>query len=515
MNKKRWIAALLALCCTFSMVPAMAADTEENIDPMAKPRSEWTESDDYTADNDTFQSNMRVRGDEVISRSWWTSPYPIYSNKSSGGSDWLTRSYQLPEGYNVYHGIDVSKWNNSIDWNKAKAAGTDFAIIRAGYRSVSSSGGLYKDPKFDTYMKGAEKAGVPVGVYIFSQAVNQQEAVEEANYVLKLIQGYDVQLEIVMDYEFYDGGRLNEARDAGKLTKRVATDNVLAFCNTIRNAGYQPMVYASKSFFESVLYPDEISDVCTGWLAHYLNNENYTYSSYKGDYDYWQYSSQGSVNGVGSEYVDVNFCIREGKLTDVYNSEKYNRPFTDVVSSDWFYDAVTYAYNNKLMNGMGDGSFMPEKTLTRAEAIQVLYNYECAEKGVPTAAADAGFTDNVPDWAKTAVNWGYAAGIVKGVSTEGMEFGANTEVSRQDFMTMLYRYLNNGAEPEQKDVLTDKFTDSSNVAAYAANAFNWAVNNGIINGMGDGTLCPQNSTKRSETAKILSTYVQHLKAANN
>lgn len=199
--------------------------------------------------------------------------------------------------YKKYQGIDVSKWNKKIDWTKVKAAGISFAFVRVGYRGYSG-GGLGGDEYAASNMKNAAAAGVKVGAYIFSQAITEKEAIEEANYALSKVKGYNITMPIVFDFEYYSGGRLEKA----KLTKQQRTNICLAFCNRIKAAGYTPCVYANKSMLNDDMYASQVSAKYPIWLAHYTSKTNYT-----GTYTYWQYSSEGSVNGISGD-VDMNYA---------------------------------------------------------------------------------------------------------------------------------------------------------------------------------------------------------------
>ena len=189
-------------------------------------------------------------------------------------------------------GIDVSKYQGNIDWGAVAASGINFAIIRVGYRG-SSSGALVQDPYFKKNISGATKAGIKVGLYFFTQAVNEAEAVEEASMAMSLASGYKVTYPIFIDTERASDGRANG------LSKSARTAVVKAFCQTIRNGGYKAGVYASKSWYANQLNASALNGYCI-WVAQY--NSSCTYS---GKYDMWQYSSKGSVSGIKGN-VDMN-----------------------------------------------------------------------------------------------------------------------------------------------------------------------------------------------------------------
>ena len=189
-------------------------------------------------------------------------------------------------------GIDVSKYQGNIDWGAVAASGINFAIIRVGYRG-SSSGALVQDPYFKKNISGATKAGIKVGLYFFTQAVNEAEAVEEASMAMSLASGYKVTYPIFIDTESASGGRANG------LSKSARTAVVKAFCQTVRNGGYKAGVYASKSWYANQLNASALNGYCI-WVAQY--NSSCTYS---GKYDMWQYFSKGSVSGIKGN-VDMN-----------------------------------------------------------------------------------------------------------------------------------------------------------------------------------------------------------------
>ncbi|WP_051544827.1 glycoside hydrolase family 25 protein [Butyrivibrio sp. MC2021] len=189
-------------------------------------------------------------------------------------------------------GIDVSKHNGNIDWGAVKASGIDFAIIRCGYRG-SSSGALIVDPMYTANINGAKSAGLNVGVYFFSQAVNEAEAVEEASMVLDLISPYSLQYPVYIDVE-----KSNGRGDAISADERTAVTR--AFLSTIQNAGYSCGVYSNKIWFENRINTGSLLDFHI-WLAQYVDIPTYTATRY----DMWQYTSKGQVTGIGGN-VDMN-----------------------------------------------------------------------------------------------------------------------------------------------------------------------------------------------------------------
>ena len=190
-------------------------------------------------------------------------------------------------------GIDVSKWNGEIDWDKVKDAGVEFAIVRAGYRG-SVSGSLVQDPYFETNMRGAVAAEVPTGVYFFTQAVNEVEAVEEASMVLELIRKYKVDYPIFIDTEGAGGDGRADGLDVE--TRTLVCE---AFCRTIENAGYTAGVYGSRNWYNNRLETKRLDNYFI-WLAEYRS-----VPLYKGYYQMWQYTSKGKIDGIDGD-VDMN-----------------------------------------------------------------------------------------------------------------------------------------------------------------------------------------------------------------
>ncbi len=255
---------------------------DKNIKEFYRKKSKVTGEYKYTGwqeiDGATYFFNKdgnKVTGEQVIQGAKYNFNSDGSLNKGSGNL-----------------GIDVSKWNGSIDWNAVKNSGVSYVIIRCGYRG-STTGAMIEDPTFRTNIQGATKAGLKVGVYFFTQAVNEVEAVEEASMVLGLIKGYNISYPVFLDVES-SGGR------ADGINSGTRTAVCKAFCQTIQNSGYKAGIYANKTWFNS--YMDTTS--LTGykiWLAQYAASPSYTRTRY----DMWQYSSKGSVSGISGN-VDMN-----------------------------------------------------------------------------------------------------------------------------------------------------------------------------------------------------------------
>ena len=195
-------------------------------------------------------------------------------------------------------GIDVSFYNKGINWEAVKAQGIDFAILRAGGRGWES-GLIYDDEVFVRNLIAARKVGIDVGVYIYSTAINKAEAIEEAQYVLELLNGTKLEYPIFIDVE--QSGDYPKGR-SDTLSKAERAETIHAFCSTVRSAGYEAGIYSSAYFFIESMYQPSVSEYYV-WIANYTRNNRLP--SYSGNYDMWQFTDSGYVNGVRGK-LDMN-----------------------------------------------------------------------------------------------------------------------------------------------------------------------------------------------------------------
>ena len=219
---------------------------------------------------------------------------PVTGDQIIQGVKYSFREDGSLDGGNVM-GIDISKHNGTVDWNAVKNAGVEFVILRCGYRG-SASGVLVEDEKFRTNIKGATAAGLKVGIYFFSQAVNEMEAVEEASLTLSLIKGHKISYPVYIDVEAANGR-------ADGLSAAERTKVVRAFCETIRDSGYTAGVYSNKNWFAEKMDTGAFGNYRI-WLAQYTESPTYT-----GRYEMWQYSSRGTIPGIKGD-VDLNICYQ-------------------------------------------------------------------------------------------------------------------------------------------------------------------------------------------------------------
>ena len=194
-------------------------------------------------------------------------------------------------------GIDVSTYQGDIDWEKVAASGVKFVFIRLGYRGYES-GLLVKDDRFEDNIRGALQNGIAVGVYFVTQAISVEEAVEEAQFVMENIWPYNVTWPIVLDIE--DAASAT-ARTA-ELSQQARTDHAIAFCETVKESGYTPMLYCNIRWFIEKLDITRITDY-DKWFAQYFRKPFFPYA-----FQVWQYSSTGRIDGIEGN-VDYNISF--------------------------------------------------------------------------------------------------------------------------------------------------------------------------------------------------------------
>ena len=496
MMKKRLSVFLLVFVLLLQLLPAgvMASEKIEIIDPMyddpmyGRYASQMEEAPILFAEEGSeTKKDTRVTFDDFSTRA-------------------------LKNGETLHKGVDVSYYQQDIDWVAAANDGVEFAIIRGGYRGWGTKGTMAKDTRFSTYMRGALEAGIEVGVYIYSQATTVKEAQEEAQFLIDMVKGYDITLPLVLDFEFasidpdkdgkYEtGGRLWDAYKSGKLNKTSAAELCQAFCDTVEAAGYDGMVYVNPDMAKNYL---DVTGLERVWLAHYTGTKEeyrdeetgkFPASYYEGNYEFWQCASKGKVAGISGN-VDINFWFKPLPPRE---------PFQDVEIGDWFYEDVVYAYENGLTTGISATEYAPDDTTTRGQIVTMLYRMA----GEPGVTGETTFTDLTQDYYKDAVLWAYQNGIVTG-RTETV-FDPEADVTRQELTTILYRYAVDETASDQtgeagEDSLAG-FTDAKEVADYAKASIIWAVEHGIINGMTETLLQPTDNATRAQIAAVLHRYM--------
>ncbi len=247
-------------------------------------------------------------------------------NTSAQAPEKPTEPPKVSETAKIVTGIDVSHWQSDrgkIDWNKVKNDGIDYVIIKAAGRSIGSDGSLYEDSAYRENIEGALAAGIPVGVYFFSQAITEQEAREEASLILALIKDYKITFPVVFDWETSNGYRTYSSGLSREKMNSIAS----TFCDMVQAAGYTPMVYGNGWDLTNRYNFDSLCAKYKIWLARYPAPYGGTVRYKVGDslpsgrnipstYQMWQYCSDGAVAGINGN-VDVNVSFFSYSGTEV------------------------------------------------------------------------------------------------------------------------------------------------------------------------------------------------------
>lgn len=204
-------------------------------------------------------------------------------------------SYEGDSRYTYRLGVDVSHHQGTINWQAVKDAGIGFVFLRIGYRGYGTEGVMKPDTQFADNIRNAQDAGIDVGVYFFSQAVSEEEAREEAEFVLQMLKGYELQLPVVYDPE----NILDDVARTDNVTGEQFTKNTLLFCDLVREAGYEPMIY-SNMLWEAYQYDMTQLEGIPIWYADYEPAPQTPYY-----FTFWQYTNEGHVAGI-SGAVDLD-----------------------------------------------------------------------------------------------------------------------------------------------------------------------------------------------------------------
>ena len=197
-------------------------------------------------------------------------------------------------------GIDVSEYQNPVNWQQVKNAGVEYVMIRVGYRGYGEEGRLVEDAMFRSHMEGAVAAGLEVGVYFFSQAINEKETLEEVQFVLDRIKEYPVTYPVVYDTEEIK----DDVARTDNLTEEQFTQNCITFCDAIREAGYDTMIYANMKWMAFTLDMRKLTEY-EKWYADYEPVPQCPY-----EFSMWQYTEAGQLPGIEGN-VDLNLWFEE------------------------------------------------------------------------------------------------------------------------------------------------------------------------------------------------------------
>ena len=291
---------ITALCCVLFLSACVAATQEgdkgEQEDSTTGVKTEEKDGKEFFVFQDVEENSYRAELLENVPRNTYDFS-KLHTDEQTG-----FKTYEDEENEKTSRiGIDVSEFQGEdIDWKQVRESGIEFVIIRLGYRAYGETGELVLDDMFDRNMQGALDAGLDVGVYFFSQAITPGEAVEEAEFVLEHVRGYEIDGPIVYDTEEIKG---DTARTDNN-TRQEFTNYCKVFCDTIEQAGYDPMIYANMKWMAFTLDMEQLADY-DFWYADYHDVPQCPY-----EYEIWQYSETGAVPGINAN-VDLNVWFQK------------------------------------------------------------------------------------------------------------------------------------------------------------------------------------------------------------
>lgn len=342
----------------------------------------------------------KVTANKLNVRSGPSTSYSIVGTLNNGenveilgrDNNWYKISYDNLTGYvsasyitlsPIEKGIDVSKWNGTIDWKKVKADGIDYVIIRGGF------GNATVDPQFESYIQGASDAGLKIGVYWFSYATSVTKAIEEAAKCLETIAPYRDKITYPVFYDFeYDS--VDYAKKLGiTITKDLSSKMADEFLTAIKNAGYITGIYTNKDFGDKYFYEDMLF-ANNLWIAQYSSA-----CTYNRPYMMWQYTDKGTINGIGTSsepaYFDMNYTylkptnnqtssnkidLSSSSVSEIssktYTGSAIEPSFTVTLNNKILKENEDYTvtYSNNISIGTakilikGIGNYVGEKTIT-------------------------------------------------------------------------------------------------------------------------------------------------------
>ncbi len=220
-----------------------------------------------------------------------------------------TANFRIDNGFMAYFdengekishlGCDLSYHNKYVNFDELAASGCEFVMLRCGYRGYSA-GGLAKDEKFEQYASEAERVGLKLGVYFFTQALTVEEAEEEAEYTIKLIENHKISYPVAFDTEYIDDESARS--NTTEISDELRTEIITTYCEKIKEAGYYPMIYASENWIRRYMNVEQLRQY-DFWAPQYLEENDFLY-----DFTMWQYTDKGNIPGVKGE-VDLDISM--------------------------------------------------------------------------------------------------------------------------------------------------------------------------------------------------------------
>lgn len=297
-----------------------------------------------------YQRGIQVQGTEAWADSKANTKAVSYAWNKVNGKFYNGVGELIPGA--ITRGVDVSEWQEKINWNKVKKSNIDYAFVRCGYSYPKGNSTAYvEDAQFKNNMQGTNNAGLPVGVYIYSQAMTVEQAREDAKRIINAVQGYTVSYPLVLDMETETQAALG--RD--KLTQMMRV-----FCEEVEKAGYYPMIYSNLYWYDYKYNPDNLKEYDL-WIAAYQDSSTGLGGSYR--HTIWQatsgadylglLSTAGMIDGIPAyNYVDINFGYVD--YTKKIVPRTYKRTEEETPKNGWVKEGdVTYYYqNNKKVTGL-------------------------------------------------------------------------------------------------------------------------------------------------------------------
>ena len=289
-NRTGHVLVLIVLIVTVILLAAIAASLILYNTTKTTPDSNEEAIEHMGSGGETWEEEVLEEEDTSPASVLHLLPPNPYDELDFQYDGWFLKSTAV----DCLSGIDVSAYQGDIDWEQVADAGVDFAIIRLGYRGYES-GKLVEDKFARQNLEGAAEAGIQLGVYFFSQALNPNEAREEARFVLDMIDPYEIAMPVVFDWEHVN----NESARTNGMDPYAATGCARAFLEVIDEAGYWPMMYFNTFQARKLFYLDQLMEY-DFWLALYSDRMSFPYKV-----DMWQYTCTGTIPGVFGD-VDVN-----------------------------------------------------------------------------------------------------------------------------------------------------------------------------------------------------------------
>ncbi|MEE0872288.1 MAG: glycoside hydrolase family 25 protein [Ruminococcus sp.] len=293
-------------CSQQNQSPPASGAATANDSKISSPAS--ADSSAYTSaagsENSADSSDKKVRvSDSALGQIWIDELEGVKKNtlnNESFTSDGTFKYYGENGNPSSLVGIDVSSYNGDINWSSVKNSGVDFVMVRLGGRGYGEDGTLYQDDRAAEYIKGAQSAGLKAGGYFFSQAVTNDEAVEEADKVKEILGDLKPDFPIAYDWEII---KEDEAR-TDKVSAEQATDCANAFCRQIAAHGYTPLLYSTSRELYFKYDLSKLADIDI-WYSEYEDTPGFYYQ-----FSMWQYSKTGQVDGIEGT-VDLNICFTD------------------------------------------------------------------------------------------------------------------------------------------------------------------------------------------------------------